>query len=828
MKGVQHIASVIAIAGPAAYRGNALFMDGPILPRDLPTAIDAFPNIKVLSLDCFDTLLWRDCHAPVDVFVTLPGLNPRQRGWAERAARIEAMCRHERGEVMLPEIYRQLFPNADEATLAERAAAEVAAEHRFCFGFEPTIELMRRARARGLKIIIVSDTYLDHGELAGLIRAAAGAEVLALIDTIYCSSVYGLSKGAGLLQTVVGLLDVAPRDILHIGDNASSDYAAARAAEINALHLVQFAPAAEQRFRLEAAVSAMIHTRAGVDDLAWQPHRATLAAGEPGITDAGAALGYTTLGPVLAGFADWIESERAALMAEGGTVHTLFLMRDGYLPREVFEADPRRAGTSHAVEISRFTATATSFVNPEAVLRFVEQNVGSGLEYLLTQMLFTPAEIVGFLRDLPSGPERSPTFMRRIGAVQAMNRIMARSAALAARLCAHIKAVTVPKPGDTLLLVDLGYNGSVQNLIEPVLRARLGVAIAGRYLLYRAQQITGYNKAGFIDQRHYDIDTLLALAGNVAVVEQLCTVPQGSVIDYARDGSPVRAGSVIKGRQSEVRDRIQAGAIAFAHDRDRVVVREANPHATEAGRRSAAAILGRLLFLPQRQELDVIARFEHDVNLGTAGTVKLFDPEAATLGLKQRGLFYLKTSDRMYLPAELHGQGLPTSLAMLAFKRFNLGLTFADFCDRTIAVPLLVADGRDVAVESIVATPTHDGYFVAAVPIGAARFTIALQFGKLYDVVEIHSVQFRPIAVIVNRMVAPGTDLVAATPTLEGIEELAPHIFRCVDPAGFMMVPPPAGNNRRDLVLEVVFRPIVQRTPVTSPVAAAITIGTTS
>jgi len=182
----------------------------------------------------------------------------------------------------------------------------------------------------------------------------------------------------------------------------------------------------------------------------------------------------------------------------------------------------------------------------------------------------------------------------------------------------------------------------------------------------------------------------------------------------------------------------------------------------------------------------------------------------------------------MYLPAELHGQGLPTSLAMLAFKRFNLGLTFADFCDRTIAVPLLVADGRDVAVESIVATPTHDGYFVAAVPIGAARFTIALQFGKLYDVVEIHSVQFRPVAVIVNRMVAPGTDLVAATPTLEGIEELAPHIFRCVDPAGFMMVPPPAGNNRRDLVLEVVFRPIVQRTPVTAPVAAAITIGTTS
>jgi hypothetical protein len=165
---------------------------------------------------------------------------------------------------------------------------------------------------------------------------------------------------------------------------------------------------------------------------------------------------------------------------------------------------------------------------------------------------------------------------------------------------------------------------------------------------------------------------------------------------------------------------------------------------------------------------------------------------------------------------------------MLALKRFNLGLTFADFSDRTITVPLLVADGHEVAVETIVATPTHDGYFVAAVPIGASRFTVALQFGKLYDVVEIHSVQFRPVAVILNRAVAPGTDAVTAAPTLEGMAELAPHIFHCGDRDGFMMVPPPAGAERRDLVLEVVFRPIAERPPVAATTPNAIRIGTPS
>lgn len=803
-------------------------MDGPILPHELPQAIDRFPAIKILSLDCFDTLLWRDCHAPADVFTTLAGLNPRQRAWAERTARIEAVFRRKSSEVMLPEIYGQLFPNAGADELAGFAEAELAAESRFCFGFGPTIELMRNARARGLKIIIVSDTYLNRDELAALIGATAGPEVLALIDTIYCSSEHGLSKGSGLLQTVLELLDVPSRHILHIGDNAASDYAAARAAGIHALHLLQFASATEQRLRLEAAVSAMIHTRASADDLPWQPHRATLAVGEPTLTDAAQAFGYATLGPVMAGFADWVATERQKLSANGGTVHTLFLMRDGYLPREVFEAVPSRAGTSHAVEVSRFTATATSFTSPERVLNFVEQNVGSGLEYLLNQLLYTPAEIQKFLHDLPRGADRSPTFMRRIGAMQAMNRVMARSQAMTKRLCAHLTATVPMERGDTLLLVDLGYNGSVQNLVEPVLRDRLGVHVAGRYLLYRAQQNTGYDKAGFIDERHYDIDTLLALTANVAVIEQLCTVPQGSVIDYAPDGTPLRAGSVIKGHQSAVRDRVQAGCVAFARDRDSAVVRQDDSHAAEARRRSAVASLGRLMFLPQQSELDVITQFEHDVNLGTAGTVKLFDPAAAEQGLKQRGLFYLKTTDRMYLPAELHGQGLQTSLSMLAFKRFNLGLTFADFCDRTISVPLLVADGRDVVAETIVATPTHDGYFVAAVPISAARFTIALQFGKLYEVVEIHSVQFRPVAVIVNRAVAPGTDIVAANPTLEGMAELAPNIFRCVDPVGFVMVPPPADNVRGDLVLEVVFRPITERTAVSAPASQPSSIGTSS
>ena len=40
---------------------------------DLPSLLDRAPaDLACLSLDCFDTLIWRNAHAPQDVFADLP------------------------------------------------------------------------------------------------------------------------------------------------------------------------------------------------------------------------------------------------------------------------------------------------------------------------------------------------------------------------------------------------------------------------------------------------------------------------------------------------------------------------------------------------------------------------------------------------------------------------------------------------------------------------------------------------------------------------------------------------------------------------------------
>src|SRR3546814_16572118 len=86
-----------------------------------------------------------------------------------------------------------------------------------------------------------------------------------------------------------------------------------------------------------------------------------------------------------------------------------------------------------------------------------------------------------------------------------------------------------------LLFVDLGYNGSVQNYVEPLLRRELGVDIAGRYLLLREKEISACAKQGFFDTRHFDEKALEALTTNVAVLEQLRNTTMGSVLDRSEE-----------------------------------------------------------------------------------------------------------------------------------------------------------------------------------------------------------------------------------------------------------------------------------------------------
>jgi hypothetical protein len=342
----------------------------------------------------------------------------------------------------------------------------------------------------------------------------------------------------------------------------------------------------------------------------------------------------------------------------------------------------------------------------------------------------------------------------------------------------------------------------------------MNLHVAGRYLLLREEQPTGLDKQGLIDARHYDFRAVDMLCDPIAVVEQLCTIAQGSVVDYKWDGAPVRKAAGIKSQQSATRDRAQAGAIAFATESARIPL----PGDADAWRQAATAALARLLFMPMPEELEVLRCFDHDVNLGTEDVVPLLDADAALAGLKSRGLPYLMHANRLYIPGEIREQGLALNLSMLAWRRFGLEVTTGDMAGTALQVPVILVDAEGQTVVDIDAHPTHDGFYAMAVPIGAGRFTAGVQWGAAFECVQIESARFFVAESfgMVNDAVS-----VAAPVIHDGMETIADGLFRCTGPAALTMAPAPQLQRETDILLHIVFRPVLRRASASAVKVAA-------
>jgi FMN phosphatase YigB (HAD superfamily) len=780
---------------------------------ELPDLLDrAPPKIRYLSLDCFDTLLWRNCVAPRDVFAELPiaggGIWPRAK--AEARARQRAFVGTGKAEVRIEQIYAAMMPAACKAEIEQAVARELAAEARHCYGFAPTVALMREAKARGLKIIIVSDTYLSVGQLRELIGAAAGEEVAGLIDRIFVSSDHGIGKYEGLFKPVLRALNVGAEAVFHVGDNINADQVAPAKLGIATAHLRQFTDGAAQRLRLEAAAAAMVEPSARNSAPVVAPHRPVISI--HGSEDPVAALGHDVLGPVMTAFARWVEQERVALAEQlGRPVKPLFLMRDGHLPLQVYRA-LFGADKGAPIELSRFAARRASFTDEAAIRNYLFDEPKHGrVDVLSNQLGLTPDETMRASRGRLGFAAQADLIKAALQPAM-IRSVIQRASAYTRNLLRHLEQAGVAE-GDAIMLVDLGYQGSVQTLIEPVLRERMGLHVAGRYLLLRDPEQTGTDKKGLLDPRNYDLSALHALAMPIAVIEQLSTVPQGSVVAYREDGTPIRKDAGQKGLQNQVRDAVQAACIDYARHAGDGVVRPAASDDGECRRRSAASVLARFLFLPTADEVATLQAFDHDVNLGSDDMVALVDPDEAGTGLKRRGLFYVNHSDRMYLPGELQRHGMSQLLALFAATRHQLDLRPADFEAEKIELTGFLADATQQTRLTVEAHATHDGYFQAVVPVGEGRFAAGVAIGAIAEWVQIEEGAFHAVGALHDAREAVISPPVPAQLICEGMEEQAPGFYRCGGEALLLVPPPPAGRIDGPVLLSLVFRPVVRRAP---------------
>jgi phosphoglycolate phosphatase-like HAD superfamily hydrolase len=197
-------------------------------------------------------------------------------------------------------------------------AAELAAETRALRPKTGMAELLAEIKAADKRIIAISDMYLDGTLIQALLdRLGLGQ----YIDALYVSSDHALGKYSGrLFQFVFEREAVAPRNILHIGDNPRADFSVPAAAGSSAILFRH--PDQSHRQQVNQTYQWLAK-----GNRYWRGRH--LFAGVPAAnaSDFFRRYGFETLGPI---YATYVASLREAMIAQG-IEHAFFLARDGEL-----------------------------------------------------------------------------------------------------------------------------------------------------------------------------------------------------------------------------------------------------------------------------------------------------------------------------------------------------------------------------------------------------------------------------------------------------------------------------------------------------------------
>lgn len=322
------------------------------------------PEIKVVSFDIFDTLILRPFLYPTDLFIVLEqfvdslivsvdGIAFKKlRVLAEMQVREDLKSQSEVQDVTLDQIYEELSVSCPllNPYIDKIKNKEIELELQYCYARKSGKELYELVRSINKKIIYTSDMYLPSEVIKRLLIKNG-------YDTgeVFVSCVCGKTKATGdLYSYVMEKIDCGANNILHIGDNFTTDVVNARGKAWTAFHF----PKTEELFNNWNAniytghyFSDMFESRCGIvqnydaKELFGIRCMMALCANELydypfNIYDTCSDfngnpynIGYFTLGMHLYAVVRWLIDENEKNKYEN--MH--FMARDGYLVKKAFQ-----------------------------------------------------------------------------------------------------------------------------------------------------------------------------------------------------------------------------------------------------------------------------------------------------------------------------------------------------------------------------------------------------------------------------------------------------------------------------------------------------------
>jgi hypothetical protein len=469
------------------------------------------------------------------------------------------------------------------------------------------------------------------------------------------------------------------------------------------------------------------------------------------------------------------------------------------------------------IETSRFIAYACSFSSREKIIEYLQflyqssqdessqGEISQGyINLALKQLLFTPEEIKRILPQFKSSDFFH--FTKIITKSPYVNQIIERADQYRTRFLRRFEKIVDPKPGETIVLVDLGYVGTIQSLIQPFLEETFSIHVFGKYLILQDTLHKKY-KAGLISEGQHDLRSVNLLLKHIASLEQLCSNNMPSTIDFKDDGSPIYSDQVIDKAQRDQRYIIQNATIRYAAE---IVPTFVKGELSDLESQTLG-LLGRMLIFPSWEEVEFFSNMIHDTNMGTNSHETMIDLSRIRSDLIRSGLLAIKKNARNAIPHELKSSSVENLVFYNAANRLGLDFRADDFRDPRERLPIAIMSKNSATKYNVDCYNTTNDYRTVHIPISPATDSVCLFFGHNYTWIDIEcflvSANVKALFGNENKQDFPQSNII-----FEGMTERAAGLYEVHSVDSFVLfITKDLAFEKRNAFLSVTFRVIKKR-----------------
>lgn len=503
---------------------------------------------EYISFDLYDTLIYRIVAHPADIFQYVEiaykkkyGEEPSINGFASNRKKAEELLRqHSDREVKLDDIYNKFLHISEPKIIERYKNLEIEIEFAFSMVNREMITFYNSCIEQGKKIIITSDMYLPKEIMKALLEKKG----INGYDKIYVSSENGDRKANGTLYDyIVNDLGTAPNKILHIGDNFKSDYVKAKEKGLRA-------------FLYRSNVAARI---------THPLDRYLTISGKNGNKKYN--LGYTCMGPMLYGFAEWLYNEVEA----DGCEKIFFFSRDGYVMQKAYSLLTRKKAT-YFYTSRRALQVAAIWIDPryEIVMKSMFLKRQNTIASIIKKWGLEPEECekVVACHGFSMSDEVAKECIEKNERLNALfNELKEKIINNSKEECRCLERYLIEQEfRGKVAIVDIGWYGNMQNALEKIVKALgIDIEIKGYYLgvVPTVSNQDKYFMKGYLFARNKNEELYSKERYFGSLFEMLFMAPHGSVKKYRNKGIEMYDFTIEESDAYSISSVIQEAALEF-------------------------------------------------------------------------------------------------------------------------------------------------------------------------------------------------------------------------------------------------------------------------